>query len=233
LRGREHYPNAFRSHADSSARACILKQQRSRRAVSESSSILFPNRKVAKKKPQPIASADFEKLLQQAPDLRSPADLRCGWWGGLRLSEALQLRCQRTSDQLWVHFEDNESVLPAEFVKSGGDQWIPLHLVLNAALEEFPRTGGERLFPFRSAKTKNYLSRSGVTNRIMLMAKRAGVKLSMHRLRRGFGCRVAKQLGKGNAPVLHRLMRHSSMQITMDYYASVDNALHDIVNQLD
>jgi len=61
----------------------------------------------------------------------------------------------------------------------------------------------------------------------------AGVKLSMHRLRKGFGCRVAAQLGRGNAPVLHRLMRHSSMQITMDFYASVDNVLHDAIRQLD
>ncbi len=28
----------------------------------------------------------------------------------------------------------------------------------------------------------------------------------------------------GNALVLHELMRHSSMQITMDYYANVDEA---------
>jgi integrase len=64
------------------------------------------------------------------------------------------------------------------------------------------------------------------------MAKQAGVKLSMHRLRKGFGCRVAKQLGKGNAPILHALMRHSSMQITMDYYASVDDVLQDAIGSL-
>ena len=51
-------------------------------------------------------------------------------------------------------------------------------------------------------------------------------------VRKGFGCRVAKQLGKGNAPVLHRLMRHSSMQVTMDYYASVDDALQDAIRNL-
>jgi len=55
---------------------------------------------------------------------------------------------------------------------------------------------------------------------------------SMHRLRKGFGCRVAKQLGKGNAPMLHELMRHSSMQITMDYYASVDDVLQEAINEL-
>jgi hypothetical protein len=33
------------------------------------------------------------------------------------------------------------------------------------------------------------------------MARQAGVKPSMHRPRKGFGCRVAKTPGKGNAPV--------------------------------
>jgi integrase len=64
------------------------------------------------------------------------------------------------------------------------------------------------------------------------MARQAGVRLSMHRLRKGLGCRVAKTPGKGNAPVLHELMRHSSMQITMDYYASVDDALQDAIKDL-
>ena len=58
------------------------------------------------------------------------------------------------------------------------------------------------------------------------------MKLSMHKLRKGFGCRIAKQLGKGNAPVLHELMRHNSMQITMDYYANVDDALQDAIKGL-
>ena len=88
------------------------------------------------------------------------------------------------------------------------------------------------MFPFRSRKGGGRLSAEGLSNRVRLLARQAGVKLSMHRLRKGFGCRVAKQLGKGNAPVLHELMRHSSMQITMDYYASVDDALQDAINQL-
>ena len=54
----------------------------------------------------------------------------------------------------------------------------------------------------------------------------------MHRLRKGYGCRAASQLGNGNAPILHRLMRHSSMQITMDYYANVDDVLQEAVASL-
>jgi integrase len=76
------------------------------------------------------------------------------------------------------------------------------------------------------------LSRNGITNYVRLLARRARVRLSMHRLRRGFGCRAAKQLGKGNAPVLHELMRHSSMQITMDYDAIVSDVLQNAINGL-
>jgi hypothetical protein len=32
--------------------------------------------------------------------------------------------------------------------------------------------------------------------------------------------------------MLHELMRHSSMQVTMDYYASVDDALQDAIRNL-
>jgi integrase len=54
----------------------------------------------------------------------------------------------------------------------------------------------------------------------------------MHKLRKGFGCRAAKQLGKGNAPIFHQLMRHSTMQVTMDYYANVDDVLQDAIGKL-
>lgn len=33
-------------------------------------------------------------------------------------------------------------------------------------------------------------------------------------------------------PVLHRLMRHSSMQVMIGYYASVDDALHVVLASL-
>lgn len=88
------------------------------------------------------------------------------------------------------------------------------------------------MFPFRPRKGGGRLSAEGLSNRVRLMARQAGVKLSMHRLRKGFGCRVAKTLGKGNAPVLHELMRHSSMQITRDDYASVGDMLQGAINQL-
>lgn len=191
----------------------------------------FPRVKVPKKKPQPISPDDFEKLLAQAPDDLWRAFLLCGWWCGLRLSEARHLRWEPVKDMPWVDFAGERIVLPAVFAKSDEDQWVPLHPLLCEALKNLPRTGLD-VFPFRSRKGGGALTRNGITNRVIHMAKKAGIKLSMHRLRKGFGCRVAKKLGKGNAPIMHRLMRHSSMQVTMDYYASVDDALHDAINDL-
>jgi hypothetical protein len=43
---------------------------------------------------------------------------------------------------------------------------------------------------------------------------------------------AAKTLGKGGAAMPHGLMRHSSVQITMDYYAGVDDALQDAILNL-
>jgi len=191
----------------------------------------FPKIKVPKKKPQPIPAGDFEKLLAIAPDDLWKTFLLCGWWGGMRLSEARCLRWDRDDTQPWLDLDNNRIILPAVFAKSDEDQWVPLHPVLREALESLPRVGA-LVFPFRSTKGGGPLSRNGITNRVIFMAQKAGIKLSMHRLRKGFGCRVAKQLGKGNAPILHRLMRHSSMQVTMDYYASVDDALQDSIKGL-
>jgi integrase len=191
----------------------------------------FPEIKVPKKKPQPIPAEAFERLLEAAPDDTWRAYLLCGWWAGLRLSEARHLCWKPNEEWPWLDLEHNRIVLPAVFAKSAEDQGVPLHPTLRSALEALTRAEA-RVFPFRTKKTKAPLSRHGITSKIRDMAKRAGVKLSMHKLRKGFGCRVAKQLGKGNAPVLHELMRHSSMQITMDYYASVDDALQDAIKEL-
>jgi integrase len=191
----------------------------------------FPTVTVPRKKPQPIPPESFDKLLGQAPDDSWRAYLLCGWWGGLRLEEARHLRWDESPDWPWPDINSNRIVLPAVFAKSAQDQSVPLHAVLREALEKLHRDG-PRIFNFRSRKTGDWLSGSALSHAVRKMAARAGVQLSMHRLRKGFGCRVAKQLGKGNAPVLHALMRHSSMQITMDYYANVDDALQDAMKGL-
>jgi integrase len=191
----------------------------------------FPKVRVPKKKPQPIPAESFEKLLTKAPDDLWRCYLMCGWWAGLRLAEASELRWDPSDSLPWVDFEGNRIMLPAEFAKSAEDQWVPLHPILRQALAALPRTS-ELVFPFRSRRGGGRLTRNGITNRVLAMAKEAGVRLGMHKLRKGFGCRAAKILGKSGAAVLHELMRHSSMQVTMDFYANVDDTLQDAIVRL-
>jgi integrase len=58
------------------------------------------------------------------------------------------------------------------------------------------------------------------------MARQAGVKLTMHSLRKGFLCRYA---AKVTAQVLKGLARHANITTTMDYYANVDEAVEAAV----
>ncbi|HEX5272519.1 MAG TPA: tyrosine-type recombinase/integrase, partial [Gemmataceae bacterium] len=67
---------------------------------------------------------------------------------------------------------------------------------------------------------------NGIGERVIRLAKKAGVRLTMHSLRKGFGCRYA---GKVPAQVLQRLMRHANIQTTMAFYANVDEAVMNAV----
>jgi integrase len=192
---------------------------------------VFPHIKVPKKKPQPVPAESFERMLEKAPTPLWHAYLLCGWWGGLRLSEARHLQWERSDTLPWVDFEGSRITLPAVFAKSDEDQWVPLHPVLREALAALPRTHAE-VFPFRSSRTGLPLPRSTISHRVRHIARKAGVRLSMHKLRKGFGCRAAKMLGKGGAAMLHELMRHANMQTTMDYYASVNDAKQEAINRL-
>jgi len=189
----------------------------------------FPSVKVPKKKPQPVAGELFERLAALTTDPQLHALLLCGWLAGLRLNEALELERQPSDRFPWVDFDRNRLWLPADFVKAAEDQWLPLDPTLREALLAL-LGHGRKVFHFtdtRGAKVAGRRIRpTGVSHRIVRLAKRAGVRLTMRALRRGFGCRYA---GEVPAQVLQRLMRHSNIKITMDYYANVDQAVEDAV----
>jgi len=153
--------------------------------------------------------------------------LLCGWLAGLRLEEAFQLEWEPTDLAPYLDFLADRIILPAAFVKAVEDQWVPLDPKLREALEKLPRSGG-KVFRFvdKRAKNNQSISVDAVSHRIIRLARQAGVKLTMRTLRRGFGCRYA---GRVPAQVLQRLMRHSNIAITMDYYANVDAAVEEAV----
>jgi integrase len=185
----------------------------------------FPAVKVPRKKPQPVPAESFERLLDKAPDATMRAYLLTGWLAGLRLGEALELEWEENDKAPWLDFGRERIVLPAEFVKAVEDQWLPLDPLLADVLRALPRQG-RKVFRFVSGHGGGPLSRTGLSCRIHNLARKAGVKLTMKTLRKGFGCRYA---GKVPAQVLQKLMRHSNIAITMDYYANVDAAVEEAV----
>jgi integrase len=184
----------------------------------------FPTVKVPQKVPQPVPAESFERLVDKAPDPQMRAFLLCGWLAGLRITEAMALEWQENDEAPWLDFARDRIILPAEFVKADRDQWVPLDPALRAALEALPRRG-RRVFHF-VARDGHPVKQPAVSLRVIGLAKRAGVKLTMHTLRKGFGCRYA---GKVPAQVLQKLMRHANIKTTMDYYANVDDAVEEAV----
>jgi integrase len=181
----------------------------------------FPRVKVPKQRPRPTPAESFERLLTKAgDDLHMRAYLLCGWKAGLRLNEALALEWEETDQAPWLDPARGRIWLPAGFVKAVEDQWVPLDPDLYAALDLLPRRGS-KVFHFVEARSGKPVGDVAVCNRIAELARRAGVRLTMKELRKGFGCTYA---GKVPAQVLQKLMRHSNIRVTMDYYANVDEA---------
>jgi integrase len=178
-----------------------------------------------RKRPQPVPAEAVERLLAKAePDPPLYAFLLCGWLGGLRLHEALALEREETDQAPWMDGGRDRIVLPAGVVKAVEDQWVPLDPTLRAALEALPGHG-RKFFRF-VALDGHPIGAGAVSQRVVTLAQTAGVKLSMRVLRRGFGCHYAGQVP---AQVLQKLMRHSNIRVTMDYYANVDEAAMEAV----
>jgi integrase len=184
----------------------------------------FPSVKVPKKRPQPVAVEAFERMLDKAPDEMMRAYLLTGWLAGLRLSEAYELEWEPTEKAPYLDLARDRIVLPAEFAKSVEDQWVPIDPELRLVLEALPREGA-KVFRF-VRKDGQPITACTLSWRVIDLARAAGVKLTMHTLRKGFGCRYA---GKVPAQVLQRLMRHSDIKTTMGYYANVDDAVMEAV----
>jgi integrase len=184
----------------------------------------FPKVKVPDKRPQPIPQESFERLLAKAPDDLWRAYLLAGWLGGLRLSEAYYLERERSEKFPWIDFDRDRIVFPAEFAKSVKDQFVPLDPHLRTAIEALPRHG-RHVFRFVS-RAGVLLSLCSISRRVGELARKAGVRLTMHSLRKGFGCCYA---GKVPAQVLQGLMRHGDIKTTTKFYTNVEDAVMEAV----
>jgi integrase len=184
----------------------------------------FPAIRLPKKTPRPVATELFERLLARSSDPQLSAYLLCGWRAGLRLEEAFLLERHETQAAPWADFAGQRIWLPAESVKGDADQWLPLHPELRVALLALPEAG-PRFFHFATARGRP-ITVGGVAKRILRLAQRTGVRLSMRSLRRGF---VSYYAARFPAQVVQKLARHADIKTTLAHYANVDEAVMQAV----
>ncbi len=183
----------------------------------------FPKVRPPKRRPQPVPQELFERLLDKATDEYVRMFLLFGWLAGLRLNEACSLEWEEADKAPYLDLAGDRIVFPAGFVKAREDQWVPLDPELREGLLRLPRHG-RKVFQYKGRECQPRT----MENVIARLAEQAGVNLTMRSLRRGFGCYWARRV---SAQVLQKLMRHSDIAITMDYYANVDDAVMQAVLQ--
>jgi integrase len=172
----------------------------------------LPKKKIIRK----IVAEEFERLLAVAPDDRWTAFLQTAWFTGMRRNEMLDLTWHADEGKPWVDFGQARIWIPAAYNKSDADQWIPLHPELAAILQARRQERG-KLFPLSESPRE-------VSRTFTKLAKKAGLKITLHDLRRSFGSRYAAVVP---APVLQRLMRHADIKTTLAYYTNVDDVLDE------
>jgi integrase len=164
-----------------------------------------------------VTKEEFERLLALAPSVRWRAFLWTAWYTGMRRTEMFDLHWN-DGGAPWIDFGQRRIWIPAAYNKADADQWMPLHPELASILG-----------PLREARGLVFdlaANPEGMSIVFRKIAKRAGVKVTLHDLRRSFGSRLAPQV---SAAVLQRLMRHSDIKTTLAFYTNVDSALEDAI----
>jgi integrase len=175
--------------------------------------------KVPKKKHiRKIVAEQFERLLAVAPDEGWAAFMQTAWFTGMRRNEMLDLTWHGDAGTPWVDFGQSRIWIPAAYNKSDADQWLPLHPELAKVLQARRQARG-KLFALSASPRE-------VSRKFTRLARKAGLKITLHDLRRSFGSRYAAVVP---APVLQRLMRHADIKTTLAFYTNVDDVLDEAI----
>jgi integrase len=167
-----------------------------------------------------IVAEEFERLLAIAPTEDWRAFICTAWYSGMRRNEMLDMTWHGDEGMPWVDVSRNRIWIPAEYNKSDADQWVPLHPELAEILKPFRKARG-RLFRLSDSPRE-------VSRKFTRLARRAGLKITLHDLRRSFGSRYAAVVP---AQVLQRLMRHADIKTTLEFYTDLDDVLDDAIRK--
>ena len=187
-----------------------------------------------------LTGEEIDRLHKQASkDLADRAEswiflLRGLEYSGLRLGEALECTWDDTS-RIWIDWTGQRPamVIPAHMQKGGKDSVLPMSDQMIELLKSVPEDArGHYVFNPKPERNHN-LDRprlDTVSSTICDLGKAAGIKTkdhtdakqvkfaSAHDLRRTFGSRMAPKVP---AQVLQKLMRHASIQTTIEFYVEL------------
>jgi integrase len=161
-----------------------------------------------------VTKEEFERLLDKCPNDNWRAFLWTAWYTGMRRNEMLDLHWQDGAAP-YVDFGRMRIRIPAAYNKANADQSVPMKPELAAVLSPLRRPRG-RVFDLAANPQLVSIKFRGI-------AKAAGVRVTLHDLRRSFGSRLAP---KTSAAVLQQLMRHADIKTTLGFYVNIhDDAL--------
>ena len=176
---------------------------------------------------RPLTDEEVDRMLTAAGAVRrtNPEPwrllIRGLYFSGLRIGEAVALSWDADAPVAVIGIETGRPQIriQPEGQKNGKLTLSPAAPEFAELLLSIPRENRVgRVFGLPTTRTDNA---SAVISQI---AKAAKVNGSAHDLRRSFACRWARRLP---AQALQRLMRHSSLQTTMRFYATGDIGLED------
>jgi integrase len=221
LREKEFKPATIQGHL--AYLRAALRWAADQRLIPAAPKVVMP--KVSKKRIiRKIVAEEFERLLaphkEEGKEEPTPLDpqwaafIQTAWFTGMRRNEMLDLTWHSDGGTPWIDFKQGRIWIPAAYNKSDADQWLPLHPALAELLKPRQQPRGK---VFRLSASPREVSR-----KFTALAKRAGIKITLHDLRRSFGSRYASVVP---APVLQRLMRHADIKTTLTFYTDVDDVL--------
>lgn len=188
---------------------------------------------VDRPKGRAITREEFERMLGKLPVVIPPQHLPAWtfyleglWWSGLRLGESLKLSWDDTR-QLSIDCRFRRPVfrIEAQTDKGKETRLFPVAPGFARLVDSVPEEKRIGLVFTLAGSRQDTITQQQVERHIMTLGRLAGVKVaegkcaSAHDLRRSFATRWAPRV---KPAVLQKMLRHKSIQTTMQFYADID-----------
>jgi len=178
----------------------------------------LPRSRVPKSEPNPVQTLDIERLLASGIYAKTRMYVLLYAYQGFRAVEIAAV-AGNTID--W----DRQRILSKDG-KGGKEVWRPIHPIVWAELQKYPRTG--HLFP--GAGGNGHVTRGTVSNVLSTALRRAGIDHRPHQLRAWHATELI-DAGVSTVIVQHS-MRHSDLQSLNRYVRVSDGALRGAMSTL-